>query len=352
MRYLILFFIPLFFSCTKESIPDPTTDQNPVFHVSGVINEEPFDFRAGDNNMVMETEIYTQKGVPTFAGNLTDGSDYIQLSIKDGDIDLVHGNWMELLPDELDFLSALNEPLTTLSKEYFSNHEIIESIEWIIDGQFAGLNEVPVYEPGKYQVCANVNFVDGWEANLCNELIIGYNKNATSHLRHFLSPNGSFQAWLDHSSYQVEETKWYINGTYHGNDQKLLTSLEKGIYEISAEVTYSNGAKRVLKVVVDGNLNGHFIDDLTVFEDLETEHFADYAALISVKRNGQTYHSFLADNEDAEFHVKGIEPFGTSASGNPIFKLNIELTCLLQHAISGQQIPFEMNGVFGVEVIP
>jgi hypothetical protein len=211
---------------------------------------------------------------------------------------------------------------------------------------------VPIYEPGKYQVCANVYFVDGWEATLCNELIIGYRKNATAHLRHFLAPNGQFQAWVDQPSCQVEEIKWYVNGTYFGSDQKLLTSLDKGVYEISADVMYSNGVKRRLKAVVDGNLNGHFIDDLTIFEDTEDEHFVDYNAFISVKRNGQTYHSLPADNEESEIHVNGIEHFGTSADGNPIFKLNIEITCLLQNAFTGQQIPFELNGVFGVEVIP
>jgi hypothetical protein len=107
-----------------------------------------------------------------------------------------------------------------------------------------------------------------------------------------------------------------------------------------------------LKAVVDGNLNGHFIDDLTIFEDTEDEQFVDYNAFISVKRNGQTYHSLPADNEESEIHVNGIEHFGTSADGNPIFKLNIEITCLLQNAFTGQQIPFELNGVFGVEVIP
>jgi hypothetical protein len=211
---------------------------------------------------------------------------------------------------------------------------------------------VPIYEPGKYEVCANVNFVDGWEATLCNELIIGYRKNATSHLRHFLAPNGSFQAWVDQTSCEVEEIKWYVNGAYFGSDLKLLTTLDKGIYEISADVMYSNGVKRMLKVVIDGNLNGHFIDDLTIFEDTEAEQFSDYTVVISVKRNGQTYHSLPVDNEDAEFHVKGVEHFGTSKDGNSIFKLTIELTCLLQSVQTGQQIPFEMNGVFGVEVIP
>jgi hypothetical protein len=352
MRYTGLIFILILFSCTKESIPDTLPDQSPVFHVQGDLNGESFLYQAGENNMVMETEIASIKGVASFVGKLTDGIDFIELSIQDGNIDLIQGNWVDELPQQLNFSTLSNESLTTLSKEYFSNHEIIESVVWMIDGEYAGTNEVPIYEPGIHQVCAKVNFEDGSEATLCNDLIIGYKKNATSHLRHFLAPNGSFQAWLDNSTCDVENVKWFVDGNYFGSEPKLLTTLEKGIYEIVAEVTFSNGAKRILKVSVDGNLTGHYIDDLTIFEDIENEYFADHSVALTVKRNGQTYRSLTADNEESVFHINKMQLFGTSPQGNPIIQLNIEVNCLLQNVLTGQQIPFVMNGVFGVEVDP
>jgi len=352
MRYTGLFFILILLSCTKESIPDTLPDQSPVFHVQGALNGESFLYQAGENNAILETEIASAHGVASFVGTLTDGTDFIELAIQDGNIDLIQGNWMNELPQQLNFTSVSNEPLTTLSKEYFSNHEIIESIVWMIDGAYAGTNEVPINEPGKYQVCAKVNFEDGSEATLCNELIIGFKKNATSHLRHFLAPNGSFQAWLDNSSDAIEHVNWFVDGNYHGSESKLLTTLEKGIYEIAAEVTFANGAKRIFKVAVDGNLTGHYIDDLTIFEDVENEYLADHSVALTVKRNGQTYRSLPADNEESVFHVNKVQFFGNSAQGNPIFQLNIEVNCLLQHVLTGQQIPFVMNGVFGVEVYP
>ena len=74
-----------------------------------------------------------------------------------------------------------------------------------------GINDVPIYEAGVYEVCAEVYFQDGSQKILCNEIILGFNHNATFDIQTTLMGNGIVKAVIENMSNPVTSVEWYLN---------------------------------------------------------------------------------------------------------------------------------------------
>jgi hypothetical protein len=349
---LVLFTPLLIFSCKKEAIEDPLPSGNPVFELSGTFGASAFLYRAGDDGVIMEPAQDISKGVSFYYGKFTDGDDFFQLGMYDGNVEMVSHSFLTDLPENLAFAYFNGEPVATLSKEMFANREIIETVKWYVDGQFFGEDEAHISEPGKYEVCAEVWFEDGHQSTLCNELLLGFEHHARVYLRHFLAPNGSFQAWLDAPTVPIQEVKWFINGELFTQEEKLTTTLSKGTYTITAEIRFQNGVIKTQRMLVDGCLNGHFIEDLTGFEQLTSQDSWDYKALISVRKNGQDYVSAAVQNESSTFEIDDVSFYRLDEHGNAIYKIMAEINCKLKNIQTGEIVDLQTKGAFAIRITP
>lgn len=340
----------LFGSCQKEQIKEPIQDQDPVFYISGTLGEENIDAHAGDGNFFMQTYTESVNGVKFFAGKLTDGNFEMELGIHDGNLDLAVSTPLVALANDINFAAQPTEAITILSKDLLPNSMLIQRIKWMINGALAGIDEVAITAPGKYNVCADVTFTDGTSSTLCNEIMIGYTKHATCQVRQFLSNNGNLQVWLEENQVPVYSVKWYLDNQFVGDQMKLYSVINNQSHTVKAEIVFENGTKRTQSIVVDGSLSGKFIDDFTVFEDNATSVSWDYKAQIEIKKDGREYTSVLAPNESSTLEITDIEYFGKNSAGKPVFKLSCNINCMMLELSTSKLVPLNCSTVFGVEI--
>lgn len=350
-KYLLLFtLLGLVTGCHKEEIEDPLPDQQPIFTAQGTIGSESFSAKAGEEGFYMSTFSELVNGVDLFSGKLSNGDFELQMGIYDGNIDLPASSTIDNLPSSLQFAQLPTEPLATLSKNLLPNNSLIQEIKWYINGVFAGLNSVEITNPGKYTVCADVTFFDQSHGDLCNDMILGYTKNATCKVRHLLSQNGSLQTWIEEDLVPLSSVKWFMDGILVSEDLKLMTSVDSFNHKITAEVIFANGVKRTKSILIDGGLNGKFIDDFSVFEVGSNPLFWDFKALISLKKDGKQYSSNIASNQSSTVNIIDVTYYGINSSGKAVFKITAEISCLLKEIGTGTIVPFTCNTVFALEI--
>lgn len=347
---VVLGFVLTLTSCHKEKVDPPAQDEVPVFKATGTIGTEAFDVEAGEDGFYMSTFSEMDHGVQYFAGNLSGGNFQLELGLFNGNIDLPGAALDQYLPQNVSFACLTPQPLLQLTKYQFPNNANIQGIKWYINGVFSGQNVANINDPGKYNVCAVVTFMDGSQGEVCNEMIIGYQKHASCMLRHFVAPNGELQAWVDEGDVPVSSIKWFLDGQHTNDGPKLITTLSPDIHTIKAEITYSNGVKRIKSVLADGEAEGRFLDDFSIFENTGSSVFRDYNAVIEFDKDGKHYSSVSTGNSGASLQVTDISYYGKNDTGKNVFKISATISCNLKESASGQVFPFTCSTVFGVQV--
>lgn len=348
--FTLLFTILLIASCKKEVVEDPVVGNEPVFKASGSIGEEDFSVSAGVNSFYMHTTSSKINGVDYFSGSLSDGSFELEMGIFNGNIDLPAAQFVQNLPSDLSFAFNATMPLANFSKDLLPNSSLIQEIKWYIDGIFAGIDNVVIEAPGKYDVRADVTFTDGTEGTVSNEMILGYTKHATCQLRQFLTPNGSLQVWIDENDIPVSSVKWYINDVFQNSDIKLHSTIDQESYRVKAEITFQNGVVRTKSILVDGSLEGKFIDDFSVFENSSSTIHQDFNVVLALKKDGKEYQSITTNNQSATVNITNIEYFGTNNAGKAVVKITANINCMLKELTTSEVLPFNCQTVFGVEI--
>jgi hypothetical protein len=337
-------------ACRKEVVEDPIEPNEPVFRADGTLGYDDFSVVAGDDNFYMSTFTQTVHGVELFSGKLSDGNFEIEMGVFNGNIDLPAGSLPENLPSQLYFAGIPQQPVLQLSKQMFPNSDLIDQIKWYVNGQYAGMNTMVINEPGKYSVCAEVSFMSGNEGVVCNDMIVGYQKNASSVLRHFVSPGGDLQVWLEEPTVPISSIDWYFDDNYAGSSDKLIDEIDDDIHSVKAVVTYSNGVVRSKSMLLDGSAGGGYLDDFSIFENSPTPYSRDYAVTLIVRKNGVDYTSMNAPNNGSSFQVQDVQYYDQNTSGNPVVKLTASLDCMLRNNSTGEIVPFSGTVQFGVEV--
>lgn len=338
-------------SCNKHSINVPQSN-DPVFKAEGTIDANQFELVAGDDNAFMFTSIESENNVPIYSGKLSNGDLSIEIGIYDGLIDIPGHNVINSMPYELIFSRKTTSPIAFLSKESFPNADIIDHVSWSVDG-LDSLNTMTIYEPGKYQVCADIVFSDGSSNVLCSELILGYARHANFQIKHFLNQNGTLTAWVEDPQVAVEKIKWYLDDVLISSDAELTyNQLSDENHILRADVSFENGVKRSKNMIVDGSLSGKFIDDLTFFETgtLALLH-RDFNIRLKLVQDGITFSSDQTNNSLNTVSFSDVSYYAKDANGNDVYKVKAHIVATVidvQNVNGSRQLEFDTT--FGIAI--
>lgn len=321
----------LFSSCKKHTIDQPNST-DPVFKAKGSISGGTFEIVAGDDNAYMFTEIHQENGIQIFSGNLSDGDFSIEMGIYDGLVDIPGQQAINSLPVSHMFSRTSSTPLAILTKNSFPNVDVIDYIGLSIDGIQQSGDSVVIMEPGVYDVCADIVFIDQSSAQLCSELVLGYKRHANCNIKHFLSLDSTLTASIEDPQVEIEKVEWFL-------DNVLVSDLPEFTYEnfpsgnhvLRAQVNFENGVKRTKSMILDGDLHGNFIQDLSIFEtNISVLLNRDFNVRLKLEDNGLSYISDIADNSANKVIFEEISYYGKDAGGNSVYKVKAHVVATVQ----------------------
>lgn len=339
-------------ACSKE-LPEIPVSNNPVFQLSGNFNGESISLIAGDNNAYMHTMTENMNGVDFYAGQITDGSTSIKLGVFNGNIDMPNVEAEDVLAGlSTGFAVEQTLPLATLSKYSFPSYQAIEEIEWFINGVSNGTGEVQITEPGHYEVCAMISFLDQSSTTLCNDLILGYAIHSNFSIEYDFGLQQQLTASIDEMGNAVSSVKWFCDGVQISTNNSLqhsMASTPSAIIE--AEVTFSSGVVRRKAIYVSSYNPDNCVRDFTHFEiDAVASYMQDYKFLLEVERNGVTYSSLGADNSMSEIQILGCEYFGKNTAGKEVYKIEISVSANVKEQGGSTILPLNFSSTFGIEI--
>lgn len=345
----------LFMSSCKKQTVDVPQSSDPVFTASGTIDASAFTMVAGNDNAYMFTSIEDENNIPFYTGKLSNGDLSIEIGIYDGLIDMPDHRAFNSLPSVFNYSRKFTSPLAILTKNAFPNIDVINHINWSIDGVIdpnAG-DTVIITEPGKYEVCAHILFADGSSEILCSELILGYERHANFDIKHFLSPEGKLTAWVEDPQVVIEKVEWFLDNTIISSTPELsYPSLPGGNHFLRADVFFENGVKRSKNMIVDGNLAGNYVDDLSFFENgTVTLLNRDFNVRLKLEQNGTTFSSDLSNNSMNKVTFNDVSYYGKDVDGNNVYKVkaHIEATVFDVQSVNGSR-ELEFDTTFGIAI--
>lgn len=343
--------LSVLFSCKKEEIKDPVEDSVPVFKANIQLDGEDFLLEAGKDDVFMSTYTETVNGVERFSGKLGRSDVYIELGVFQGDLDINDPFSLKNFQGVLQFASIPVGPLAVLSKDDFPNAQVIDHIVWFKNGIQAGIDDMNISEPGRYDVCAEVHFIDGQIHQLCNELLLGYNINADCRIKHILSVFGDLHVWMDQPTSEINEIKWYLDGELYQTGEELDCVIDPNEHLIEAEISFENGSVRRKAILVDGSLSGHLINDFTYVETSPVNQIRwDYGVVINVLRDGKQYTSLTANNMDSSVEITDIEYYGQNAQGKNVYKCTGTIDAMVREVGTNSVVPITISTTFGLEM--
>lgn len=350
VKYIFLGLIVLIAtSCKKDKIEIPESN-DPVFRVSGEFDGEEFTIIAGDNGAYMHTMTQVENGVNLFSGIITNENLSIEVGVFDGNLDVINTGVPSSNIAPI-FSSISTTPIATLSKNAFQNVSNINYIKWSIDGVDKGTSDVPIYEAGKYNVCAEIHFYDGSDETLCNELLIGFNHNATFDLKTNLLGNGNVKIHSFNQSNQTSSVQWYLNDVLTSTSDTFELNLPSALQKVTAKIHFQNGTVKTKSVLVNGYNEQKNIEDFSVFET-QSEVYTprDFNVKVTIKKGNETYRSDLANNVSSNLIISDISYFGLNSSGKDVYKITGVLNCKERKVGTTNDSDLNLNFVFGIEI--
>jgi hypothetical protein len=341
----------LLFSCKKKTIDPPVGSTSPIFTMNASLDGDDFTIEAGKNNAFMTTFMDMSNGVALFSGRLGADDLYVEMGIYNGDVDIVQPFSLKNFQGDMVFAASNTSPLLTLSKNDFPNAQLVNEVKWFIDGELAGVNTATISQPGKYNVCAQVKFYDQSEANVCNELLVGYHVNAHCRMHYFMNMQGQLKVWMDQASAPIEYINWKVDGLAIGSLDLLDIHVNQGLHSIEAEVHFENGVVRKKSMVIDGSSNGKFIYDFSSLEQSVVDPIKwDYAIVLKVMKDGKLYSSMNADNSESQISITDFSYYGLNAQGKKVYKCIAQINAFLAENGSATTKHFEGTTTFGFEI--
>lgn len=340
----------LFSSCEKHTIDVPNSN-DPVFTAEGTVDGNGFNLVAGDDNAYMFTAVEQENGISIFTGNLSNGNFAIEMGIYDGLIDIPDHEAINSLPNHHVFSRMSSTPVAFLTKDAFPNVDVIDHVTWTVDGGIPSIDTMTIMEPGKYQVCANIVFTDGSSNELCSEMILGYERHANCNIKHFLNQNGRLTAWVEDPQVAIEKVEWFFDDVLISEQTEFAyDSVSGGNHILRAQINFENGVKRTKSMIVDGDLSGKFIDDLTFFEtSTSTLLHRDFNIRIKLEEGGVTYASDVVNNSMNTVSLSDVSYYGKDANGNVVYKVKAHVVATVKD-VQNPNITreLEFNTTFGL----
>jgi len=351
-NYLLFLSIGLLFgACSKEKIEIPESN-NPVFKVEGTMNGESFSLVAGDNDAYMHTMTQNSNGVNVFTGIIDNGDLSFELGVYDGYLDVLSSNSAAQLLNVTPIYSKRQlTPLANLSKDMFDNSANISQIDWYVNDAFMGVNNVEIIEPGNYNVCAMISFMDGSSKTLCNEMILGYQRSANCSINSLISSNGFLTASIDATGGTVTNVEWIVDGVQLTAGMNVQQYIPINSSLLEAIVHFSNGVVRTKRVLVNALNIGNNVEDFTEAEtSIGSVINRDFNVRLKVNKGGIQYESESADNSSSSIVLTNYQYYGKNASGNNVYKVSAEIIANVKEVNGTNVVPVSFQAEFGIEI--
>jgi hypothetical protein len=339
--YIILMFVLI--SCKKDNLPDLPLSNSPIFNVEGLINGTQFSVIAGEDGVVLDAQKKTINGVMNLEASLMNGQSGITFLLADAEVDIPMSTPLDLSSLNSLQLSGLPiEPLLILGKQHFSNADFIQHIQWIVNGeQETVAGPLIIREPGIYNICAQVTFVNQQFTELCQEMIIGYKKHASNNLKVLVSQNNALIAYFDTPENEIDRVEWYLNDSMISSEKHNLVHYLSGESEftIKGKIFNTNGVVREKSVYYNILQPMNYIEDLTVFENQSTLEW-DHRVRISIEHAGFNYASM---HSTSEIIVHNCVPYEDPATGASYYKIHGNLTGPLLCIETEETVEVDLN---------
>ncbi|MFT6501577.1 MAG: hypothetical protein ACJASQ_001693 [Crocinitomicaceae bacterium] len=342
-------------SCTKEVINLPEAN-DPVFTLNGIMAGIEFDLIAGDDNAFMHTGTEMINGVNLFSGELSNGDFSLELGIFDGLVDkpghITVDEIQNIVPT---FATHSTQPLLVLSKSMLGSNQVIAKVDWYINNTFAGANEVEIREPGKYSVCAFISFANGDSNNLCEDIIVGYERSANFSIQYAFQAGqqgGYINASISAVDAAVESVEWFVDDVSAYTSQSIGHQLSPESTRLKAIVHFDNGTVREKTVIIDGENNVYSAKSFSIMEMSSTYEGPnqDFNIRLTIKSGGKTYLSEYANNKNSSLAITGVEFYGKNAEGNDVYKVSGVVNAVVMELVTEKMVAVTFATVFGVEI--
>ncbi|SFT53779.1 hypothetical protein SAMN05216474_1164 [Lishizhenia tianjinensis] len=341
---LTLSFLLVLSACKKDEMPELVESNEPVFMVKGKIGQEEINIVAGDDNQYMYTGFDERNGVNLFYGDISNNNSSFKLTIHDGNLD---NDNLELITNQPQFAFTRNAvtPTFQFAIDSFANNVKIDAIDWYVNGDYYSSNSITLYEHGLFNICAEVTFVDGEVANLCNDVILGYKKHAIGQPVHIVGSTGRLSVF-NNTIYPIDNVEWYVNGVLFSDAIELSTSAFTGRVPITVIVNYSNGVQRTKSIMVDFDLEGKFIQDFSFAENINPLN-NDYSLDLRFEIDGETWISNIPENDSLFVEISKYEKYKENVDGIPVSIANGLINCKLKRLSDGMIRDAELDLTFG-----
>ena len=336
-------------SCKNDPIEIPESNE-PVFSVSGTFDGEPLNLIAGNDGAYMYTMTKVENGVNVFSGIISNESMSFEVGVFDGNLDVQNSGVPSTNIAPI-YSSVSIVPLVTLSKNSFQNVSTINYIKWFVDGVDRGSNDVALYEAGVFNVCAEVHFQDGSQNTLCNEIIIGFNHNATSEFETVLIGNGVVKASIVNPTNAVSSVEWYLNDVLLQTTDTFEYYLPATPQKLTAKIRFDNGTVKTKSMLVNGYNIQKNIEDFSVFET-QSEEFTsrDFNIRVIINQGNDVYRSDMANNVSSSVQITEIKYFGLNTEGKNVYKISGIINCKERKIGTSIDANLGVNFVFGIEI--
>lgn len=345
-------------SCTKDIVEVPQ-ENDPVFKAEGMFGNDPFSIVAGDDDAYMYTMTSSENNVSIFSGEISNGTFSIRLGLYDGLLDkpshVVEDDLMNVAPS---FARSENEELLVLSKNTMlslAQSQNINKIEWFVDGAWKATNEYVFYEPGIYNVCAEVYHVGNSSPyTMCDQVIVGYQRHVNCEIEFSVNQMGQMNAEIDAYGNTVDFVEWSFNGNSIGSSSSLLSQyqLPMSYGVLSAKVHFSGGFVRTKSVLVNGAYSQLAANDFTIFEEQSntTVPYRDFNVRLDILKDGKYHTSMICDNTNSQITITGFEYFGKNDNGKDVYKVSAIISAMVKADGSIKSIPVNFSTTFGIEI--
>ena len=215
----------------------------------------------------------------------------------------------------------------------------------------AGTNEAVIYYPGKYNVRADIMFIGGGTASLTNEIIAGYQLGGNCMIEFSLGSLGQLSASIDAMGGTVEQVNWFLDEQPLATGNYIQEIIGLDFHVLSAEVHMTGGVVRKKSVLVNGTSWQHSVNDFTIFEFLSNQNiFRDFNVRLLIEKDGKSFSSELAKNENATLSITGFEYYGKNEQGNDVYKISAIVNANVSEIGSVKTIPVQFSTAFGIEI--
>lgn len=334
-------------SCKKEIVEIPESN-DPLFQVSGTIGNDSIHYIAGDNDATFSNYASDINGVTFFAGKFTQGDSEIELGLFKGGNDLQDLALNDILQKSaFNFAAQPSGALFEISREDFQNQANIKAIKWYVDGEYSGMSSLKIYDPGQYSICAQITYENKYTTEICNDILVGYERNADFSLEFSINPENRLNSWISVNNTTVSEIKWYLNNQLVSQDEYLSMVLSNTLHQLKAEITFANGSKRTRTVVVDGTQSACSIEDFGKREQLGNLSW-DYKLKMSIQDQENSYSSLNVDNEESSLQVTSITYYGLDKKGNPVYIVSGILNSKVKSKTTNEILDVRLNISWGL----